>query len=110
MPSIEKAGLLVSDIEILPLHYAYTLRHWRERFMANKEKAIALYDERFVRMWEFYLAGSEMAFTHENFFIFQMQIVKKRTAVPDNRNYIYEREAELKAFEQQRLPLDRIAV
>lgn len=110
MPAIEKAGLLVSDIEILPMHYAYTLRHWRERFMANKEKAAAIYDERFVRMWEFYLAGSEMAFTHEAFFIFQMQIVKKRTAVPDNRNYIYEREAELKAFEQQRIPLDRIAV
>jgi cyclopropane-fatty-acyl-phospholipid synthase len=110
MPSIEKAGLLVSDIEILPMHYAHTLRHWRERFMANKDKAAALYDERFVRMWEFYLAGSEMAFTHESFFIFQMQIVKKRTAVPDNRNYIYEREAELKAFEQSRIPLDKVAV
>jgi cyclopropane-fatty-acyl-phospholipid synthase len=110
LPSIEKAGLLVSDIEILPMHYAHTLRQWRERFMANRDKAIALYDERFMRMWEFYLAGSEMAFTHESFFIFQMQIVKKRTAVPDNRNYIYEREAELKAFEQSRMPLDKIAV
>jgi len=110
LPAIEKAGLLVSDIEILPMHYAYTLRHWRERFMANKEKAMALYDERFVRMWEFYLAGSEMAFTHEAFHIFQMQIVKKRTAVPDNRDYIYKREAELRAFEQSRLPLDKIAV
>jgi len=110
LPAIEKAGLLVSDIEILPMHYAHTLRHWRERFMANKEKAIALYDERFVRMWEFYLAGSEMAFTHEAFHIFQMQIVKKRTAVPDNRDYIYEKEAELRAFEQQRIPLDKIAV
>lgn len=110
MPAIEKAGLLVSDIEILPMHYAHTLRHWRQRFMANREKAAALYDERFVRMWEFYLAGSEMAFTHEKFFIFQMQIVKQRMAVQDNRNYIYEREAELKAFEEQRLPLDKIAV
>nr|WP_285229804.1 cyclopropane-fatty-acyl-phospholipid synthase family protein [Neorhizobium galegae] len=110
MPSIEKAGLLVSDIEILPMHYAHTLRHWRERFIANKDKAIALYDERFVRMWEFYLAGSEMAFTHESFFIFQMQIVKKRTAVPDNRDYIYEREAELRAFEKSRIPLDKVAV
>lgn len=110
MPALEKAGLLVSDIEILPMHYAHTLRHWRQRFLANKERAIALYDERFVRMWEFYLAGSEMAFTHESFFIFQMQIVKKRTAVPDNRDYIYKREAELKAFEQQRVPLDKIAV
>jgi Cyclopropane fatty acid synthase and related methyltransferases len=110
MPKIEKAGLLVADIEILPMHYAYTLRKWRERFLARKEEAIALYDERFVRMWEFYLAGSEMAFTHENFFIFQMQIVKKRNAVPDNRDYIYEREEELKNIEQRRSPLDRIAV
>nr|WP_250809536.1 cyclopropane-fatty-acyl-phospholipid synthase family protein [Neorhizobium tomejilense] len=110
MPAIEKAGLLVSDIEILPMHYAHTLRHWRERFIANKDKAAALYDDRFVRMWEFYLAGSEMAFTHESFFIFQMQIVKKRTAVPDNRDYIYEREAELRAFEESRIPLDKVAV
>jgi cyclopropane-fatty-acyl-phospholipid synthase len=110
LPFIEKAGLLVSDIEILPMHYAYTLRHWRERFMANKDKAIALYDERFVRMWEFYLAGSEMAFTHEAFHIFQIQITKKRQAVPDNRDYIYEREAELREFEQRRIPLEKIAV
>ncbi|WP_105402036.1 cyclopropane-fatty-acyl-phospholipid synthase family protein [Neorhizobium sp. T7_12] len=110
IPAVEKAGLLVSDIEVLPMHYAHTLRHWRERFIANKDKAAALYDDRFVRMWEFYLAGSEMAFTHESFFIFQMQIVKKRTAVPDNRNYIYEREAELKAFEESRIPLDKVAV
>ncbi len=110
LPWIEKAGLLVSDVEILPMHYAYTLRHWRERFLANREKAAAIYDERFVRMWEFYLAGSEMAFTHEAFHIFQIQIVKKRNAVPDNRDYIYEREAELRAFEGRRSPLDRIAV
>ncbi len=110
LPAIEKAGLLVSDVEILPMHYAYTLRHWRERFMANKDKATALYDERFVRMWEFYLAASEMAFTHEAFHIFQIQIVKKRQAVPDTRDYIYEKEAELRAFEQSRLPLDKIAV
>lgn len=110
MPAVEKAGLLVCDIEILPMHYGHTLRKWRERFMAHKQEAIALYDERFVRMWEFYLAGSEMAFTHENFFIFQMQIAKQRNAVPDNRDYIYEREAELKSFEQRRPPLDRIAV
>lgn len=109
LPAIEKAGLLVSDIEILPMHYAHTLRHWRERFMANRDKAIALYDERFARMWEFYLAASEMAFTHEAFHIFQIQIVKKRTAVPDNRDYIYKREAELYAFEQGRMPLEQIA-
>jgi Cyclopropane fatty acid synthase and related methyltransferases len=108
MPSIEKAGLLVADIEILPMHYAHTLRHWRERFLARKEEAVAIYDERFVRMWEFYLAGSEMAFTHENFFIFQMQITKKRMAVPDNRDYIAEREEQLKAFEATRPPLEPV--
>ena len=110
LPAIEKAGLLVSDIEFLPMHYAHTLRHWRQRFLARRQEAAALYDERFVRMWEFYLAASEMAFTHENFAVFQMQIVKKRTAVPDNRDYICRREAELKAFEERRIPLDKIAV
>jgi cyclopropane-fatty-acyl-phospholipid synthase len=110
LPAIEKAGLLVSDIEILPMHYAHTLRHWRERFMANRDKAAEIYDERFVRMWEFYLAASEMAFTHESFFIFQIQIVKKRSAAPDNRDYVHKREAELKAFEESRMPLDKIAV
>ncbi|MDY6961493.1 MAG: class I SAM-dependent methyltransferase, partial [Pseudomonadota bacterium] len=108
MPAVEKAGLLVADIEILPMHYAHTLRHWRERFMARRQEAAALYDERFVRMWEFYLAASEMAFTHENFFIFQMQIVKKRMSVPDNRGYIAQREERLKQFEATRAPLEPV--
>lgn len=110
MPHIEKAGLLVSDMEILPMHYAHTLRHWRERFLARKAEVLALYDERFFRMWEFYLAGSEMAFTHENFFIFQVQLKKKRDAVPHHRDYIGKREAALRSFEQARAPLDQIAV
>ncbi len=108
MPAVEKAGLLVADIEILPMHYAHTLRHWRQRFMARRQEAAALYDERFVRMWEFYLAASEMAFTHENFFIFQMQIVKKRMSVPDNRDYIAQREEKLKQFEATRAPLEPV--
>ncbi|MEH6690180.1 MAG: cyclopropane-fatty-acyl-phospholipid synthase family protein [Pseudorhizobium pelagicum] len=108
MPAVEKAGLLVADIEILPMHYAHTLRHWRERFMARRQEAAALYDERFVRMWEFYLAASEMAFTHENFFIFQMQIVKKRMSVPGNRGYIAQREEWLKQFEATRAPLEPV--
>jgi cyclopropane-fatty-acyl-phospholipid synthase len=108
MPAVEKAGLLVSDVEILPMHYAHTLRHWRERFLARRQEAAALYDERFVRMWEFYLAGSEMAFTHENFFVFQMQITKKRMAVPGNRDYVAEREAKLKEFETTRPPLEPV--
>ncbi|MCF1467454.1 class I SAM-dependent methyltransferase [Agrobacterium vitis] len=108
LPAIEKSGLLVADCEILPMHYAHTLRHWRNRFMARREEAARLYDERFVRMWEFYLAGSEMAFTHEDFFIFQLQITKKRMSVPDNRDYIAGREEALKAAEALRAPLEKV--
>ena len=108
LPAVERAGLLVRDIEILPHHYARTLRLWRERFLARREEAAALYDERFVRMWEFYLAGSEMAFTHENFFIFQMQLAKSNSVVPDNRGYIGERETALAAFDRRRPPLERV--
>ncbi|WP_144575741.1 cyclopropane-fatty-acyl-phospholipid synthase family protein [Agrobacterium sp. DE0009] len=108
LPALEKARLLVKDIEILPMHYAHTLRHWRERFVARKAEAIALYDERFFRMWEFYLAGSEMAFTHENFHIFQIQIAKDRDAVPHNRDYIAQTEAKLLEFEKTRAPLEKV--
>jgi len=108
LPALEKSRLLVKDIEILPMHYAHTLRHWRERFVARKAEAIALYDERFFRMWEFYLAGSEMAFTHENFHIFQIQIAKDRDAVPHNRDYIAQNEAKLLTFEKTRAPLEKV--
>ncbi|MCO5731093.1 cyclopropane-fatty-acyl-phospholipid synthase family protein [Rhizobium sp. SSA_523] len=110
LPKIEKAGLLVADIEILPMHYALTLRAWRERFRARKAEVLQLYDERFFRMWDFYLAGSEMAFTHENFFIFQIQLKKKRDAVPHNRDYIGDKEAQFRAFEERRAPLEHIAI
>ena len=66
LPAIERSGLLVCDIEILRLHYAETLKAWRERFMARREEAVRLYDERFARMWEFYLACCEMAFRKQN--------------------------------------------
>ncbi|TBB20892.1 class I SAM-dependent methyltransferase [Rhizobium ruizarguesonis] len=108
VPPLEKAGLLVKDIEILPLHYAYTLRHWRERFVARKAEAVALYDEQFFRMWEFYLAGSEMGFRWDELFIFQIQIAKNQFAVPDNRNYIERNEAKLKEFEATRAPLEKV--
>jgi cyclopropane-fatty-acyl-phospholipid synthase len=108
VPALEKAGLLIKDIEILPMHYAYTLRHWRERFVARKAEAVALYDEKFFRMWEFYLAGSEMGFRWEQLFIMQIQIAKNQFAVPDNRNYISEREAMLKEFEATRAPLEKV--
>ena len=76
LAAIEKVGLWVTDIEILRLHYAETLRHWRQRFLANREriKQMAGYDERFCRMWEFYLAGCEVAFRYMNQMVFQMQL------------------------------------
>jgi cyclopropane-fatty-acyl-phospholipid synthase len=108
VPPLEKAGLLVKDVEILPMHYAYTLRHWRERFVARKAEAVALYDEQFFRMWEFYLAGSEMGFRWDELFILQIQIAKNQFAVPDNRNYIARNEAKLKEFEARRAPLEKV--
>ncbi|WP_132660041.1 SAM-dependent methyltransferase [Rhizobium azibense] len=108
VPAIEKAGLLIRDIEVLPLHYAYTLRHWRERFTARKAEAVALYDERFFRMWEFYLAGSEIGFRWDELFVMQIQVSKNQYSTPDNRNYIAENEAKLKEFEATRPALEKV--
>lgn len=88
LSAIEKAGLWVTDIEILRLHYADTLHHWYDRFMAQREKAAALYDERFCRMWEFYLIGCEIAFRRMGQMVFQIQIAKHQDAVPLTRDYI----------------------
>ncbi len=82
LPCIEKAGLLVTDIEILRLHYAETLKAWRERFLAHREDAERIYDQRFVRMWEFYLAASEMSFREQNMMNFQIQITKRQGVTP----------------------------
>lgn len=108
LPAVEKAGLLVRDVEILPFHYGHTLRHWRERFVARKEEVVAIYDEKFFRMWEFYLAGSEMAFTHEELFIFQLQLARRQTVVPDSRDYIGQAETVLKEREATRPPLEKV--
>ena len=96
MPAIERAGLLVCDIEILRLHYAETLKAWRERFMARREEAVRLYDERFARMWEFYLAASEMSFRKQNLMNFQIQITKRQGVVPITRDYVAQEEAKLR--------------
>jgi cyclopropane-fatty-acyl-phospholipid synthase len=88
LPVVEKTGLWVCDIEVLRLHYARTLRLWRRRFRQNWDKVRALYDERFCRMWEFYLAGSEIAFRHMGHMVFQMQISNALEAVPLTRDYI----------------------
>ena len=94
--AIEKCGLLVKDIEILTFHYADTLKHWRERFNANRDKVLELYDERFFRMWDLYLATSEVSFRHGKLFNFQIQIVKKQTTSKPTRNYINEAEEKLR--------------
>jgi cyclopropane-fatty-acyl-phospholipid synthase len=87
-PVVERTGLFITDIEVLRLHYAETLRAWRTRFLANRERVRQLYDERFCRMWEFYLAASEMAFRHQGHIVWQMQLAKEVDAVPLTRDYI----------------------
>ncbi len=109
LPAIERAGLFVTDVEILRLHYAETLRHWRERFMARVEEARRIYDDRFVRMWEFYLAASEMAFRYQGMMVFQIQLAKRVDAVPLTREYIAQEEAKLRGLEGRTRPPMRMA-
>jgi cyclopropane-fatty-acyl-phospholipid synthase len=109
LPAIERAGLLVCDIEILRLHYAETLKAWRERFMARREEAVRLYDERFARMWEFYLACSEMSFRKQNMMNFQIQLAKRQGVVPITRDYIEREEARLRGIERGTRPRLQIA-
>ncbi|MGA7975149.1 MAG: cyclopropane-fatty-acyl-phospholipid synthase family protein [Pseudolabrys sp.] len=109
LPYIEKHGLLVTDIEILRLHYAETLKAWRERFLAHREDAERIYDQRFVRMWEFYLAASEMSFRDQNMMNFQIQITKKQGVTPMTRNYMVEAERALQAVDTKRQAPLRLA-
>ncbi len=104
-PSIERAGLLVTDVEVLRLHYAGTLRAWRERFLTNRAKAVALYDERFARMWEFYLASCEASFRSADDVVYQIQISKQVDTLPLTRDYIAERERRLRQREKAHLRL-----
>jgi cyclopropane-fatty-acyl-phospholipid synthase len=87
-PVIEKSGLVITDIEILRLHYAETLHRWSERFAVNRDKAKAIYDERFCRMWEFYLAASEAAFRWQDLVNFQIQLTRRNDALPMTRDYM----------------------
>tara|TARA_R110002110_G_scaffold12184_5_gene57979 strand:- start:2546 stop:3841 length:1296 start_codon:yes stop_codon:yes gene_type:complete len=95
LPAIEKSGLIVTDVEVWRLHYAETLRAWRLRFLANRDQVAALYDERFCRMWEFYLAVCEAAFRHTGLVVFQFQLAKRKTTVPLSRDYIQEAKMDL---------------
>ena len=88
---IERSGLVVSDIEVLRMHYAHTLRHWKERFLNKKTQVLEMFDERFLRMWEFYLASCEMAFKWGDQVVFQLQLSKKLSSTPNTRDYIYQK-------------------
>jgi cyclopropane-fatty-acyl-phospholipid synthase len=88
MPAIERSGLLTTDIEVLRLHYAETLRHWRRRFATNRDTIASLYDEPFCRMFEFYLSSCELGFRSGSLAVFQFQLLHQQTAVPLTRDYI----------------------
>ena len=87
---IENAGLIVTDIEVLRLHYSHTLRHWKENCLKNKDKIVKMFDEKFFRMWEFYLAGCEMAFKWGDQVVYQFQLTKNYRSTPVTRDYIYQ--------------------
>ena len=86
---IEKSGLIISDIEVLRMHYSHTLRNWKERFLNNKSKVLTMFDENFFRMWEFYLTSCEMVFKWNDQVVFQFQLSKDLTSLPTTRDYIY---------------------
>ncbi len=92
LAAIERSGLYVMDVEVLRLHYAETLKAWRSRFLKNRSRAAALYDERFCRMWELYLASAEMSFRYARNVVFQFQLAKRLDAVPLTRDYMLEPE------------------
>ena len=109
LPAIERAKLMVTDVEVLQLHYAETLKAWRERFLAHRDEVVRLYDQRFVRMWEFYLACSEMAFRESDMVVFQIQIAKRKGVTPATRDYIAREEARLRGIEAGYLAPLRLA-
>ena len=90
LSAVEHARLWPADVECWRLHYAYTLRHWYDRFNAHQDEVRALYDDRFVRMWRFYLAASEQTFRHGHQAVFQFQLSRKIDAVPLTRDYLYQ--------------------
>jgi cyclopropane-fatty-acyl-phospholipid synthase len=109
LPAIERAQLVVTDVEVLQLHYAETLKAWRERFLAHRDEVVKLYDQRFVRMWEFYLACSEMAFREGDMAVFQIQMAKRKGVTPATRDYIAREEARLRGLEARRAVPLRLA-
>lgn len=98
--AVERSGLWAADLEVLRLHYAETLRHWRERFLADWEKVETLYDERFCRMWEYYLALCEVGFRRRTNMVFQLQLTRRVDAAPITRDYMVDVERMLEETQQ----------
>jgi cyclopropane-fatty-acyl-phospholipid synthase len=99
LPAIERSGLILTDVEILRLHYAKTLRSWRERFVTHWDEVKAIKGEDFCRMWEFYLAASETAFRYQSLMVFQLQLTKRVDALPSTRDYMWAEERRLYTLE-----------
>ena len=107
-PVVEQASLWVTDLEFLRVHYADTLREWHRRFEANRPKIAAMYDERFCRMWEFYLISAEMMFRTGSQLVFHMQLARRRDAAPVVRDYVTDTQRRYRELEAERLkPLAR---
>jgi len=88
--SVEKSEFIVTDIEVLRMHYSHTLRHWKQRFLQNKDQVISMFDEKFFRMWEFYLTSCEIAFKWGDQVVYQFQLTKDYKSIPTTRDYIYQ--------------------
>jgi cyclopropane-fatty-acyl-phospholipid synthase len=104
LPVIERSGLIVTDVEVLRLHYAETLKEWRRRFKAQWNAVAELYDERFCRMWDFYLASSEMAFRRDGLVVYQIQMAKQIDTLPMTRDYMFEAERTMRFAGTQTMP------
>lgn len=104
LPIIERCGLIVTDIEVLRMHYAETLREWRRRFKAQWKAVAELYDERFCRMWEFYLAGAEGGFRRDGLAVYQIQMTKQIDTLPLTRDYMFEMERTMRFAGTQAMP------
>src|SRR5215207_5310809 len=102
-PIVEQASLWVTDLEFLRVHYADTLREWHRRFEANRPKIVAMYDERFCRMWEFYLISAEMMFRTGSQLVFHMQLARRREAAPIVRDYVTDMQRRYRELEPERL-------
>jgi cyclopropane-fatty-acyl-phospholipid synthase len=104
LPVIEKAGLIVTDVEVLRLHYAHTLKAWHRRFRAHWSEAAKLYDERFCRMWDFYLAAMEASFRRQGLVVSQIQLARRIDSLPITRDYMLEAERTMKFAGTERMP------